>query len=302
MAQTLTEFRAQFNAPLRQGLIEIIDNSSRILPLLYLIDTDDFKYDFTKRTALPTVATRALGGEYTETSGTPARASEPLAIMGGMLKVDNQIWNKKGGQVLRREAEGMSRAAGLYFDELFFDGDIAGNATQFDGLNVRLTGSRVISAGTNGATLQLKMLDDLIAKVRGNDSGKTLLMNKTNRIKVKQLLVDLGTSVTMKEIGGAAMMYGDVPIVEVEETQTNTAILGFDETQGSSSIASSIYCVRFGKATDDEDVQGLIGSEFMNVSYQGLRGTQHYSVLDINLGLAMFHPESAARLKGVLAG
>ncbi|HEX8342216.1 MAG TPA: phage major capsid protein [Tepidisphaeraceae bacterium] len=301
MAITLTEFRAQFNAPLREGLIEIIDNSSKVLPLMHFIPTDDFKYEWTKRTALPTVTTRAIGGEYTETNGTPVRVSEPLAIMGGMIKVDNQIWNKKGGETLRREAEGMSRSAGLFFDQLFFDGDIAGTATQFDGLNVRLTGNQVISAGTNGAAVTLTMIDDLVAAVRGNDSGKTLLMNRKNRLRIKQLQVAAGTNVTIAELGGAAGSYGGVPIIEIEEGQTNNAILGFDETQGSSTVTSSIYCVRFGRMTDDEDVQGLIGSEFMNVSYQGLRGTQHYSVLDANLGIAQFHPEAAARLKGVLA-
>jgi hypothetical protein len=301
MAISLTDFRAQFNAPLRDGLIEIIDNNSKIIPLLNFIPTDDLKYEYTRRTGLPAVTTRALGNEYAETSSTPARLSEPLAILGGMIKVDNQIWNKKGGEVLRRESEGMAKAAGLHFDKLFIDGDIAGNATQFDGLNVRLTGSQIITAGTNGATLTLAMVDDLLDRVRGPNQGKKLLMNKATRRKLKQLIVAAAGGAAVTDVGGSLKEYDGAMIVEMEEDQTNTLILGFDETTGSSNITASIYCVRFGSSTDDEDVQGLLGSKFMDIDYQGIRGTQHYSVLDANLGIGMFHTESAARLRGLLA-
>ena len=301
MAISLTEFRAMYNAPLRDGLIELIDNNSKILPLMYFIPVDDLKYEYVRRTALPTVGTRALGAEYTESNSTPARLSEPLAILGGMIKVDNQIWNKRGQAVLKSESMAMAKAAGLHFDKLFFDGDIAGNATQFDGLNVRLSGDQVIAAGTNGAQLTLPMIDDLLDRVRGSNDRKALLMNKAHRRKLKQLMVAAAGGAVVGDVGGSLATYDGARIVEIEEDQGNSLILGFDETQGSSSVTSSIYCVRFGGSTDDEDVQGLIGSSFMDVSYQGVRGTQHYSVLDANLGVGLFHPESAARLKGILA-
>ena len=78
----------------------------------------------------------------------------------------------------------------------------------------------------------------------------------------------------------------------IEDDNEGSAILGFDET-GST---SSIYAVRFGVA---EFVSGLQNGS-MDVEDLGLvNGVFYQTLIEWICGLAVFHPKSAARLKGI---
>src|SRR3546814_13451743 len=72
-----------------------------------------------------------------------------------------------------------AKALTLTWLKTFFDGDADTNPKEFDGLNMRLTGDQVITAGANGAALTMDMLDDIVDAVRGTPS--VLLMNTAQR-------------------------------------------------------------------------------------------------------------------------
>jgi hypothetical protein len=303
MAITLAQYRTQFQEPMRDALVELIWQSSTILPLLHFIPTDDLQYSYSNRTALPAIAFRAINGEYAGATGNYSKVTEDLGIFGQEIKTDARLVENRGSVARDREVQGVVRAAGLFYDKFFFDGDKATVADQFNGLNVRLTGGRLLTAATNGATLTLDMIDNLLTSTPGPNSGKTLLMNRWHLQKLNALIRAAAGGASLVEVANAMVVsYRGAMVKVVEVDHTNAQILGFDETVGSSNICSSIYCVRFGGAVDETDVQGLLGSNFMQVKDEGQRGTAYYDILDCAMGLGIFGSESATRLRGILNG
>lgn len=299
MAVTLSMFRAQFNTPLRQGLIETIEHTSVILPLMNFITIDDLSYEYKERTALPGVAFRGLNEDYVAAPGAYNRKSEPLVMFGGQVKTDTQLANKRGGQARTNELLGSVKSAGLFFDRNFFTGDTGTDPKAFDGLRVRLANDQVITAGDNGAYPSIDQYVQLLDAVRGDNTGKTLFMTKQERRRLSGEVVAAAGGAAVLDVGKQLMEFQGAKIQVVEEDHQGNAILPYDEVQGTDSTTTSSYCVRFGSSIDEEDVQGLLGSTFMNVKYVGDFGTYLLDVLDNNIGLAVFNGRSAARLKGV---
>ncbi len=52
---------------------------------------------------------------------------------------------------------------------------------------------------------------------------------------------------------------------------------------------------------DGEHVQGLIGSGMIEHVTVGLLGTYWSDIVEANMGLGMFHPRAAVRVKGITA-
>jgi len=158
-----------------------------------------------------------------------------------------------------------ARAVSREFSRAFFEGDDLVDPSEMPGLRRRLTGSQVLLAGTNGASLTIAMLDELIDTVM--EGNTHIFLHKTLRRKVTSLLLAAGAgasyNVTYSDIdkmGKQVTMYNGVPFHIVEDMGNSNSILGFDEVAGSSSITSSIYAVNFG-----EDATHLI--------FNGLRST-----------------------------
>lgn len=304
MAISLLDFRAQIREPQRQGLIEEITNESLFLRRLNFIRVEDFSYRYSKRDKLGGIGFRALNAPYTDAEkgvGVINPVTETLAVFGGEVDTDRQIANKPNGRTVRaNHIAGKLRKAGLFFDKNVIDGDTAADGRQFDGVNARLTGKQVIEAGANGDQLTLAMVDDLIDAVRGSDEMKTLVMNKANLRRINQLRVQAAGGAAVVDVGMKKPNYGGVEIEIIDEDGDEEPILGFDETQGTSNLASSIYCFRFGGTVDETDFQGLVGSNLIEHEDQGVRGTQYIDLVEGNFGIALFHSRCAARLKGIL--
>jgi hypothetical protein len=227
--------------------------------------------------------------------------TEVLTLLGADSDYDVFHIKAQTGDFNTRAAYDALTAKALTLKHLvtFFDGDTGSDANAFDGLNKRLTGSQVISAGTNGASLTLDMLDSLIDAVQGTPS--VLLMSKANRRAVTKLARGTAAlTISTDEFGRQISKYADIPIGIVEQDASGAEILGYDETQGSSNVASSIYAVRF-------DLDGLHGIQTeplaagvrdlgeLNTKPAYRTRVEHYS------GIVVKGGKSAARLKGVLA-
>jgi hypothetical protein len=52
---------------------------------------------------------------------------------------------------------------------------------------------------------------------------------------------------------------------------------------------------------DGEYVQGLIGGGMIEHVAVGLLGTYYSDIVEANMGLGVFHPRAAIRLKGITA-
>ena len=303
MSLTLLEAAKLQQDPLKRGVIEVFPRTSPVLERMPFMDIAGNAYTYNREESLPGVAFRSVGGSYTESTGVVNPVTESLKILGGTSDVDRALVKTQGNvNDLRSLHDGLkAKAAALYFTKMFFEGDSESDAKQFDGLKVRLTGNQLIAMGSTsgGDALTLAKLDELIDAVQGGPD--VLFMNKTLRRKVNTLIRAAGqaTEVVSDSFGRQIPAYAGVPIGVVEDDEAGDAILGFDEDNpgGGTAASSSVYAVRFGAG---EHVSGL-QSGVMDVLDLGLYsgGVAYRTLIEWIVGMAVFHPKSAARLQGI---
>lgn len=299
---TVTEWAKLNPQPLASGVVEIFARNNPVLELMPFINIAGNAYKYNQETTLPGIAFRAIGGSYVESTGVVNPLTEALTIIGGDSDYDvASIAMQTGDNDTRAVHDAMkAKAATLAWLLTFFDGDnsVTDHENEFDGLNVRLTGSQVITAGANGAQLTLDMLDQLVDAVTGTPS--VILLNKAARRKIRSLARNSTTlTVSRDQFGREVDAYQGVPLRVVEEDSSGTDILGFNETQGSSNLASSIYACRF-------DLDALHGIQTAPLNARDLGEIDAKPALRTRIewysGVVVKHPKAAARLKGVLAG
>jgi hypothetical protein len=101
----------------------------------------------------------------------------------------------------------------------------------------------------------------------------------------------------MDSYGKVRTYYDGIPIKVVDKDNLNNDILGFDETVGTNNATSSIYAVRYGA---EEFVCGLTNGG-IQVEDLGLipNPPVYRTLIEWYVGLAVFNPKSAARLRGI---
>src|SRR4029079_553915 len=111
-------------------------------------------YQYTKESALPGIAFRAVNAGYTESTGAVVPSTVALKIFGGDADVDRFIErtlsNLQSQRALQTQLK--AKAAAIFFTGMYFEGDST-TPEQFDGLRTMLTGNQVVTAGVNGASL-----------------------------------------------------------------------------------------------------------------------------------------------------
>lgn len=303
MSLTLIEAAKLSQDPLQRGVIEVFPRTSPVLERLPFLGVSSDSYKYNLEESLPDIAFRGIGESYTESTGVINPKTETLSILGGVSDVDRVLVKTQGSvNNLRAIHDGLkAKAAALKFTKTFFKGDNESTPREFDGLQIRLTGTQLIGAGSSsgGDALTLDKLDELIDAVNGGPD--VLFMNKTMRRKVSDLVRSAGqaTEVVSDAFGRQLSGYAGVPIATIEDDEDGNAILGFTEDcpGGGSSVGTSIYAIRFGVS---EYVCGLqCGS--LDVIDQGLYsgGVAYRTLIEWICGMAVFHPKSAARLYGI---
>src|SRR5688572_22765803 len=300
MAISLLDYANQTQTPMKKGIVQEITNESVFLRRLNFVPVDGFAYTYNRQKTLGGIAFRGLNESYTNDTGVVNPSVETLSIFGGEVRTDRQLVNKQGDVVRANQIAAKVKKAGLFFDRYVIKGDPTTDPLQFYGLNARLTGSSIISAGTNGGALTLAMLDQALDAVVGSNSRKIIVCNKSVRRQITNLLRAAAGGATMSQIGPQAREYDGAPIEVLDEDGDETPILAFNETQGSSNVTTSLYVIRPGSDVDGEHVQGLIGAKMIEHVMVGLLGTYYSDIVEANMGLGMFHPRAAVRLKGIL--
>ena len=294
---TITEWSKLNPDPLQSGIVEVFASENPVLTALPFINTAGSAYRYNIEQTLPGVAFRGFNQGYVESTGVINPMTESLTILGGDSDFDvAQIAMQTGDNDTRAVHDGMkAKAATLTWLRTFFDGDTAVDANSFDGLNKRLTGGQVLSAGTNGGVLTLEMLDDLVDSVRGTPS--MILLNKKARQKARQLARSVNAlTISTDQLGRELDGYAGVPFGVIEEDETGVDILGWDETQGTANNTCSIYAVRFGADT-------FHGIQTQPISVRDLGEVDdkpaYRTRIEWYSGMVLKHPKCAARLKGV---
>lgn len=241
----------------RSTIIEKYSDSSDILRVLPFESIQGGSLTYLTEEAYPGVGFRGVNEAYPASVGVLNPKTEVLSIAGGDLDVDNFVIATRG-QRQRGVQELMKvRSLGLTWTQKFLKGSNASEATEFDGLQTRLTGDQKFANGTtaNGTALSLAKLDEAI---RRTYNPNYILMSSKMKIKFGAAARDVNVGgyigFTPNEMGTLVMTYMGLPIITVDLDAGNNEMLGFDEAATSgTATATSIYVMSVG----DEGVQGI---------------------------------------------
>lgn len=292
MALTLTEAAKLSNDVVKEGVILTTVKDSPILERLPFIEIVGNGLTYNRENAVPAVSWFAVGDTWTEATPTFTQVTTALTILGGDADVDNYIrMSRSNVQDIEAEVLALKLKALRYeFETQFIIGD--GTSNKISGLRSLVTGGQVITAGTNGATLTLDMVDQLIDLIR---PGKPdlLLMSRRTRRKLTALVRAAGSQLQMmqNEFGRFQEFYNAVPI-GVSDFQPD------DETQGTSgAVCSSIYALKLG----DLGLMGLQSPESIQAERIGSLETKDAMRWRAKwyVSLALLGTLGAGRLQGI---
>jgi hypothetical protein len=147
-------------------------------------------------------------------------------------------------------------------------------------------------------------LDALLAAVPGigPDNG-AIYANASILAKYRSALrnSNQSTETVTDAAGKRVLTWNGIPFLDPGNNNAGTAILPQTETQGSSSLASSIYAVKFGEDETDGGVTGLTNGGVQVDDLGFLQSQPVYRTrIEFYCGMAVFAGKGAARLTGVL--
>ena len=180
------------------------------------------------------------------------------------------------------------------FDDSFITGDTGTNVKAFDGLDVLAVAGQTISMGTNGATLTLDKLDEVVDTVRGGKPDM-LLMSRRTRRTLTQLSRATGSGIVEQdrdEFGRMTQFYDGIP-VGVSDYISDA------QTVGSSTDTSTIYALQFGEG----GLVGLSGPGGLTIERVGSMETKDATRIRVKwyVSIALFNELKLAKLIGVQA-
>lgn len=301
MSLTLIEAaKIQTGDVFRDTIVEMFPANSELLSALPFQTIAGNALKYNREETLPGIAFRGYNESYTESTGVINPITETLHIIGGDADVDRQLVKSMGAGVRSTHVNMKVKALTQSWTEKFIKGDNATDPREFDGLQNRLTGSQVVSAGTtaNGAALSLAKLDEVIDAV---DNPTHILMNRTmkRRLSAAARLYTVGGFINYElgAFGRRVMSYNDLPIVTIDQDNEGNEILGFTEASDSGTATScSIYVVSFG----DGNLVGLQNSGIEAYDLGEIDASPVYRTrIEWAAGIAMFGAKAAARLKYV---
>lgn len=301
MALTLIEASKRHSGDVfREGVIETIGIAGSVLDYIPFMDIAGGAYNYKQEHKLPSSGYRGVNQDHTESTAQVKPLVETLKIFGGTVKVDRAILAMNGDDQRLIELQMRLKSMALAFNRHFFKGDSDTDVSAVDGLQKRLTGEQVISAGStaNGTALSLNKLDELIDQV---NSPTHLFMNKTMLRLLSASTYNTGVSGymthMMDDYGRRISMYNGLPIVVVDEDENGDQVLAFNEAAASgTATATSIYCASIG----DGALMGIQNGDPI-VEDLGLmdNGIHYGTLVEWYHSYVLLGKKSAARLRNI---
>lgn len=292
MALTLAEAAKLSNDVLLTGVIETVLFDSPILQVLPFVEIVGNGLTYNRENAAAAASFWDVGDTWTESTPTFTQLTATLKILGGDADVDNFLRATRSnlqdleGAVVQPKAKAVSQK----FDDTFVNGDTASDAKAFDGIDKLTISGQSVSMGTNGGTLTLEKLDEVIDKVKGGRPD-LLLMSKRSRRKLNSLARNGNFVQTDRNQFGQMVHYYDGIPLGVSDWISDA------KTVGTSSDCSTIYAFQGGEGA----VSGLTSPGGLQVERVGSLETKDASRLRVKwyASLAVFSSLKLARLTGV---
>jgi len=296
MAITKIQAAALSNDLLLRGVIETIVKDSAILRYLPFMEVSGTAVRYTREATMPAASFYATGATWTEATPTFTSHSAELKILGGDADVDNflQATYADANDIEAEVIANRARAVAHTFSETFVTGDSATVPDSFDGIRKLIPAGQTLTQATNGGSITLDKLDELIDLVKPG-KPEVLLMSRRTRRQLKSLRRTTGPIIesSISQFGEQVETYEGLPIVVDDFVPDN-------ETQGTSgAVCSSVYALKFGLST------GLMGLEHGGITVETVGELETRDATRTRLkwycGLALMSELGAARLQGIAA-
>jgi hypothetical protein len=211
-------------------------------------------YTYKQLDSLPAATFRSLNETGTVKFAQPKTKSGDVKILNFDSAIDEKVIQRTGNRngEIAAQMMIMNRSMMSTAEYYMIHGDNIGTAgaEEFDGWQVIAErNSATVSAGTNGGALALDDFKSMIEMARqcagGDSSRMNIWMNSTHNYKLWTLLMASSTSGvrwTVDQAGNQVEMFDGVKINILRKDAAGNTFLPFTETQGTSSVASSIYC------------------------------------------------------------
>jgi HK97 family phage major capsid protein len=293
MALTLVEAAKLSNDVLLTGVIETIIKDSPVLQRLPFVEIVGNGLTYNREDAPPSAGFFDVGDTWTESTPTFTQQTATLTIMGGDADIDNfLIATRSNLQDLETAVVQLkAKAVRDLFEDTFISGDTGSDPKSFDGLDVLTDPSQTISMGTDGGTLTLDKLDELIDLVKGG-KPEVLLMSRRSRRILNKLARTSGSFLEAErdEFGQMLQFYDGIPIGVSD-------YISDAQTVGASSDTSTIYAFQMGEGA----LVGLTAPGGLHVDRVGSLETKDATRTRIKwyASLAHFNTVKLAKLIGV---
>jgi HK97 family phage major capsid protein len=255
MALTLGESAKLSADMVRAGVIETIIKEEHVLDQLPFIEVVGNNFVYNRLNTEPTISFFNVGDSWTESTPDFTQVSVQLKILGGDADVDNFIQASRANvqdieaAVIQQKAKALARK----WADTFINGDTGVDAKSFDGIDkicAGLPAAQTVSMGTNGGTLTLTKLDELIDAVKTKNIA--LVMSRRSRRTLQSLVRTSGAVLESRpgEFLEWVQMYNGLPVFVND-------YISDAKTVGTSTDCSTIYSFSLGEA--DQGVVGLMG-------------------------------------------
>ncbi len=255
MTLTLAESAKLSADMVRAGVIETIIKEEHVLDQLPFIEVVGNNFVYNRLNTEPTISFFNVGDSWTESTPDFTQVSVQLKILGGDADVDNFIQASRvnvqdiEAAVIQQKAKALARK----WADTFINGDTGVDAKSFDGIDkicAALPAAQTVSMGTNGGTLTMAKLDELIDAVKTKNIA--LVMSRRSRRTLQSLVRTSGAVLESRpgEFLEWVQMYNGLPVF-INDFVSDA------KTVGTSTDCSTIYCFSLGEA--DQGVVGLMG-------------------------------------------
>lgn len=293
MALTLAEASKLSNDVLLTGVIETIIKDSPILQSLPFIEIVGNGLTYNRENAAATAAFYDIGDTWTESTPTFTQITAVLKIVGGDADIDNFLLSTRSNlQDLEAAVVQLkAKAVQQKFEDTFVNGDTSVDTKSFDGIDKLTDSGQIVSMGTNGATLTLAKLDELIDQVK-RGKPDILLMSKRSRRTLNNLARSAGGFLESdrNEFGQMVQYYDGIPVGICDYVSDA-------KTVGTSSDCSTIYGLQLGEGA----LSGLTAPGGLQVERVGSLETKDATRTRVKwyVSLALFNTLKLAKLIGV---
>ncbi len=218
------------------------------------------------------------------------------AEVNGMIQATRSNINDQTSVQISSKA----KHCGRVWQHMFINGTGAGN--QFEGLINLVAVGQTITSATNGSQLSFPTLDELIDLVTAKDGEVDYFtMHSRTRREYRSLLRALGGAAIMETVtlpnGKEIMSYSTIAIFKNDYTP-------IDQTQGTSSDATSVFAGTFDDGSRTNGVAGLTAktASGINVVDVGESETKDERIWRVKwyAGMALFSEKALAAATGII--